>query len=60
MYEIEFEKGGLVALPSFTNEAIENTRLQVEKSIGEALSVDSRSGFPGFTVYEDGAEIAVG
>lgn len=55
-FTIEFDQGGEKVLFINSDKHIENQRRIVERRIGKNLPVDPRTGFPNFTIYEDGEE----
>jgi hypothetical protein len=50
----------LVEISELSDVEIERARHTVEYRIERPLPVDSRTGFPSFTVYEDGIEFGGG
>ncbi|CAB4190023.1 hypothetical protein UFOVP1196_26 [uncultured Caudovirales phage] len=61
MITIKFHESDIVLpIQEMADEFIEAARLEVERQMGAPLSVDPRTDFPSFTVYENGAELGEG
>ena len=60
-YEIEFEGcDSRLALAEPTDAEIDRARAEAEERLGRKLEDDDRTGFPSFSVYEEGEWIAGG